>query len=144
MKQIIPLIFILFMSINNVSAHTTAEKEVAGVVEQLRQAMISGNRTELNNIASEKLTYGHSSGKIENKAEFVDVLATKKSDFVSIALSEQTVSVEGNTAIVRHILDAETNDGGKPGKVHLGILLVFAKEQSGWKLIARQAVKLAN
>lgn len=142
MKKIVPLIIILFMSITNSIAQSKSEKEVEQAVERLRKAMISGDRAELNAIASEKLTYGHSSGKIENKAEFVDVLATKKSDFVSITLSNQTIDVEGNTAIVRHVLDADTNDGGKPGKVHLGIVLVFNKDKSDWKLMARQAVRL--
>lgn len=149
MRKIVPLILVFFMiGIANSNAQVKmkrikdSKQQVEETVEKLRLAMISGNRAELTNIASDKLTYGHSSGKIENKAEFVDVLATKKSDFVTITLSNQTVEVEGNTAIVRHVLDADTNDGGKPGKVHLGILLVFNKDNSGWKLIARQAVKL--
>lgn len=144
MRKIAPLILLLIMSLTNLSAQTKAEKDVENAVEKLRLAMISGNRAELEAIASEKLSYGHSGGKIENKTEFVEAIAGGASDFVSITLSNQTIAVEGKTAIVRHVLDADTNDGGKPGKVHLSILLVFAKEKSGWKMIGRQAVKLAK
>lgn len=144
MKKITPLIFILFMTITNLSAQTKSEKEVSNAVEKLRLAMISGNRADLEGIASDKLSYGHSSGKVEDKASFVQSIAGGSSDFVAISLTKQTIDVEGKTAIVRHVLDADTNDGGKPGKVHLGILLAFAKEKGGWKMIARQAVKLAN
>jgi hypothetical protein len=144
MKKITPLIFILFMSITNLSAQSKSEKEVANAVEQLRLAMVSGNRADLEGIASDKLSYGHSGGKIEDKAAFVEAIAGGLSDFVNITLSNQTIAVEGKTAIVRHVLDAATNDGGKPGQVHLAILLVFAKEKGDWKMIARQAVKLAK
>ncbi len=130
------------MSINSLSAQTKAEREVAKTVEKLRLAMISGNRAELEQVASDKLSYGHSGGKIEDKTAFVEAIAGGSSDFVTINLTNQTIVVEGKTAIVRHVLDADTNDGGKPGHVHLAILLVFAKENGGWKMIARQAVKL--
>lgn len=130
------------MSVSNLSAQSKAVKEVENTVETMRLAMISGDRNVLNKLASDQLTYGHSSGKIESKTDFVETLATKKSDFKSITLSKQTVDVQGKTAVVRHVLDADTFDGGKPGKVHLGIVLVFAKDGSNWKLLARQAFKL--
>jgi ketosteroid isomerase-like protein len=47
----------------------------------------------------------------------------------------------GKTAIVRHLFDGTTNDGGKPGTVKLKILLIFEKQGKDWKLLARQAVK---
>jgi len=80
---------------------------------------------------------------VETKEEFVDNIVSRRSVFVSIDLTEQTISVSGNTAVVRHILSAVTNDGGQPGSVKIKILLVFKKEKGSWKLLARQAVRLA-
>lgn len=124
-------------------AQRKSEKAVANAVEQLRNAMVSGGRPALESIAHDKLSYGHSGGAVEDKAAFVEKIASGKSDFVSIDLSEQTISVSGKTAIVRHVLNAKTNDAGKPGEVHLRILLIFQKDGGKWKLLARQAVKLA-
>ncbi|MNH41419.1 hypothetical protein D3C79_1029150 [compost metagenome] len=90
----------------------------------------------------DNLTYGHSNGKIEDKAAFVEALSTKKSDFKTIELSEIGVTIAGNTAIVRHILRANTNDGGIPGKVNLGIVLVWEKRGEEWKLLARRSFKI--
>ena len=45
-------------------------------------------------------------------------------------------------AVVRHILKAKTNDGGKPADVHLRVLLIWQKQGGHWKLLARQAVKM--
>ncbi len=136
-------IFILLVSINlMVKAQSAAEKEVAVAVEQLRLAMISGERAALANIAATDLSYGHSSGKLEDKEAFVESIASGKSDFVTIYFKNQTIKVTGKTALVRHQLDAKTNDGGKPGEVHLGILLVWQKQGKNWKLLGRQAYKL--
>jgi len=111
-------------------------------VETLRKAMVDGDKSALEKIAATELTYGHSSGKLEDKAAFVEAIASGKSDFVSIDLTEQTITVSGDVAIVRHKLAAETNDGGKPGSVKLAILTVWKKQGKEWKLLARQAVKL--
>ncbi len=127
-----------------VKAQSKDELAVGNAVEKLRKAMINGDRTELEAIASDKLSYGHSGGHVEGKAEFVDKIATGKSDFVTIELKEQTISVNGKAAVVRHKLNATTNDNGKPGEVHLAILLIFKKENKQWKLLARQAVKVTQ
>jgi len=142
MKSIIvSVVFIL--SVSAINAQSKKEKAVTNAVEQLRIAMVDGNKSQLENLTSDKLSYGHSGGKIEDKNSFVNNITTGGSDFVSIDLSEQTISVSGKTAIVRHILTAKTNDGGKPGDVHLRILLIFQKDGGSWKLLARQAVKIA-
>jgi len=123
-------------------AQSKSEMAVTAAVEQLKQAMISGDSAALNLIASDKLSYGHSGGHVEGKQEFVQKIASGKSDFVTIELKDQTISVSGKVAIVRHILDATTNDSGKPGEVHLRVMLVFQKEGKQWKLLGRQAVKM--
>lgn len=132
---------ILTAMIMVVHAQSEVETFVADAVEKLRKAMIDGNKEELENIVSDKLSYGHSGGYVEGKAEFVEKIVSGKSDFVTIELKEQTISISGKTAVVRHKLNATTNDNGKPGEVHLAILLIFQKEHKQWKLLARQAVK---
>ena len=141
MKYLSLLALVSLISFSSI-AQTKDYKAVATAVEKLKQAMISGERSALENIASDSLSYGHSGGKVETKAEFVEAIASGKSDFVTIDLSEQTISVKNGVAVVRHVLNASTNDGGKPATVKIKILLVWAKEKGQWKLLARQAVKL--
>jgi ketosteroid isomerase-like protein len=137
------MIFLLFMAAFGASAQSNDEQTVTAGVEKLRLAMISGNKADLLSILSPDLTYGHSGGKIENRDSFVEAISTKKSDFVTIALTDQTVTVTGDVAVVRHILTADTNDGGKPANIHLGIVLVWKKAKGDWKLIARRAFHVA-
>lgn len=143
-RKILVTITAFMITIMVTTAQTKDETAVATAVEKLTKAMIDGNRAELEKYAADQLSYGHSGGHIDDKTEFVEKIASGKSDFVTIDLSEQTISVSGNTAIVRHILKAKTNDGGKPGEVHLRILLVWQKQKGQWKLLARQAVKMTS
>jgi ketosteroid isomerase-like protein len=141
MKKV-SILLLLITTTFMVKAQTKDETNVLTAVENMRLALISGERTALQNFAAEDLSYGHSSGKLQNKAEFVEAIANGSSDFVSIEYKNQTVKVTGKTALVRHELYAKTNDGGKPGEVRLGILLVWQKQGKEWKLLGRQAFKL--
>ena len=125
-------------------SNSTAIKEVTAAIEQLRNAMISADGIQLDQLASHELTYGHSGGQMQNKQEFISSFTSGESVFVDIEISNQTVRVIGNTAIVRHILSAATNDKGKgPGSVKISILLVWIKnEEQIWQLVARQAVRV--
>ena len=123
-------------------AQDKKEAEVIHAIEKLRLAMIDGDRNRLEELVADKLSYGHSSGHIDDKKEFLDKISSGKSDFVTISLLEQTLTVSRKTAIVRHILKATTNDGGQPGEVNLRVLLVWQKKKGNWILLARQAVKM--
>ena len=143
MQRLFYLLFILFAINTGAYAQSDKNAAVAAAVETLRKAMLDGDRAALEQIAAEGLSYGHSSGHVEGKAEFVESIASGKNDFVSIDLTDQTIYVSGKTAIVRHILKANTKDVGKgPAVINLGILLVFQKDKKEWKLLARQAVKI--
>lgn len=124
-------------------AGASAEQSVTTASERLRIAMIDPTPAALNQLVAEDLSYGHSGGRVDTKASFIGDLVNGKSDFVTIVITDQTVKVVGDTAIVRHTLTADTNDSGKPGKVQIKILAVWQKQGSDWKLLARQAVRVA-
>lgn len=139
-KLIFAMSFIMAIT---VSAQKISDKDaVNAAAEKLRLSMISGEKPELESLILPELTYGHSGGHIDDAKEFVEKLVSKKSDFLTIDITNQTVNIVGNTAIVRHHFYATTADAGKaPGDVTLDILLVWAKVKNNWKLLARQAVK---
>ena len=116
---------------------------VAAAAEKLRVAMIDPTRENLGALVAEDLSYGHSGGKVDTKASFIADLLSGASDFVTITISEQTIRIVdgGNVAIVRHTLAADSNDGGKPGKVLIKILGVWQKQGGQWKMVARQAIR---
>jgi len=118
------------------------KKEVEDAVTKLTKLMVSPDSTALDKMILGNLSYGHSSGKVQTKQEFIHSLLSGESDFVDINLTDQTVIIQGKTALVRHTLNAKTNDRNIPGNVKLYILLIWSKEKAEWKLLGRQAVKV--
>ncbi|ANH79715.1 DUF4440 domain-containing protein [Niabella ginsenosidivorans] len=116
-------------------------QEVEAAVKKFTKAMLDSDIPVLSALAADQLTYGHSSGKVQNKAEYLESFKTGASDFTKIDISDQTIYFVNNTAIVRHLLDADTNDNKQPGHTTLKIMTVWEKVAGKWLLIARQAVK---
>lgn len=121
----------------------SADQAVISAAEKLRVAMVDPDQATLSSLVADSLSYGHSGGRIDTKASFIGDLLDKKSDFVSINITDQTVHVSGDVAVIRHTLSGETLDSGKQGTVLLKVLQVWQKQGGNWKLIARQAVKAA-
>jgi ketosteroid isomerase-like protein len=142
MKKIILTAILLFSVCTFLHAQSKQEAAVANAVEQLRKAMVDADSVMLDKLTSSQLSYGHSGGALDDKTVFVQKIVSGKSDFVTLEFAGQTILVSKNTAIVRHKLNATTNDNGKPGEVHLAVLLVWQKLQGQWKLLARQAIKV--
>lgn len=142
MKKTMSVLIVCFMISLAGLAQSKEEKEVSARVEALRKAMQDADKSALENIAAEQLSYGHSNGKIEDKAAFVEAIASGKNDFINIEVSDLMVRIVGNTAIARHNLTGDVANDGVPGKINLGLLLVWQKQKNEWKLIARQAFKL--
>jgi len=139
--------FLILMILVSFSAFAQKSKEEVAVnnqVEILRQAMIDADGGKLKALTSEKLTYVHSNGILQNKAEFIDGIVSGKSDFVTIEFQDQTIAIQGDVAIVRHVLAAHTKDGGIDKDIKIGIMLVWQKQKNNWILIARQAYKLTT
>jgi ketosteroid isomerase-like protein len=124
-------------------AQSGDDRAVAQAVEALTKAMLDVDRARLEALTADQLSYGHSAGRIENKAQFVDNLLSRRNAFRSINLSDQTISIAGNDAIVRHLFTGETaNPAGQVTPVRIGVLQVWQKQGSDWKLLARQAYRV--
>lgn len=124
-------------------AQPAEEQAVARAIDALSEAMIAVDRSRLEALTADGLSYGHSAGRVENKQQFVDYLVSRASSFRSINLSDKSVSVIGNTAIARHILSGETvNPAGQVTPVRIGVMQVWQKSGNDWRLLARQAYRI--
>ncbi|MDB5414529.1 MAG: hypothetical protein JWR10_2864 [Rubritepida sp.] len=121
------------------AAQTADDRAVAQGVEALTRAMLNPDRAALEALAHDGLSYGHSAGKIESKAQFIAALVERGNPFGEINISEQTIAVTGDDAIVRHFFTGNTTGGGRVTPVRIGILQVWKKQGSNWRLFARQA-----
>ncbi len=125
------------------AAQANDQEALARAVEALNRAMVAADKAQLEALTAPQLSYGHSSGRIETQKEFVDNLLARNSAFRFINLSDQTISVVGTSAIVRHMFAAETeNRQGQVTPVRIGVMQIWHKQGSDWKLLARQAYRV--
>ncbi|MDP2415283.1 nuclear transport factor 2 family protein [Daejeonella sp.] len=136
-------LFVLFMLTAFVAnAQSKDEKAVAAAVETLHKGIVDPEKSLLDGIVSEGLSYGHSGGKVQNKAEFIDDQFNGAFNFSSITPADQIITVSGKNAIVRHVFIAKATNAGVPTDIRIGNLMVWRKEGGSWRLLARQAFRL--
>lgn len=133
---------LIFVSSCSDQPSSINKDEVVQAVDALNEALVHPEKEKLKKITSENLTYGHSSGILENQSEFIDALLNGPFDFLSIAISQEQITFYDDTAIARHIMTAKGANNGEPVDVNIGIMLVFQKRGGQLFLLARQAYKL--
>jgi len=122
-------------------AESADEAAVAQAVEALRKAIFGQDKAQLEALCTEHLSYGHSGGRVENKAQFIEGVMTRKAILKSLTLSDHTIAIVGTDAIARHTWASESEADGKLTNTKIGVLQVWQKQGSAWKLLARQAFR---
>jgi hypothetical protein len=141
-KGILVAIAFLFFTIG-LSAQNSAEKVVAKQVDLFHLAMVDANEVALNDLTSEKLSYGHSNGAVEDKKDFMHKITSGASDYTKIDVSNQTINISGDVAIVRQDAELLMKGAAHGTKLNLMLVMVWQKSNGKWKLLARQGVKVA-
>jgi ketosteroid isomerase-like protein len=124
-------------------AEGSDEAGVTQAVEAFRKASLAQDKAKLEQLFADQLSYGHSDGRVESKAEVIHGVMNRKATVKSIDFPELKVAVVGNNAVARHLYVSESEMDGKPNSIKIGALQVWQKQDGGWKLLARQGYKLA-
>ncbi|EJM55155.1 nuclear transport factor 2 family protein [Pseudomonas sp. GM48] len=123
------------------AAPAAADKDVAQAVDHLTQAMLHKDIAELNALTADNLTYGHSSGKIQDKTAFIADIETGKSAFKTLEMQNQTITVSGDVALVRHHFSAQALKGTEVVPTEIENFQIWQKQDGKWLLVGRQAYK---
>ena len=134
-------LFVFFSLCITQTVYGQSQKNLATTLEEFRTVLINPNDAALLRLTSKDLTYGHSNGLIENQDQFIDALKNGPSKFVAIQVSDQSISLVDDLALVRQNLSGDVQTGEAISKLNLGVLYVWKKEKAGWQLVARQAFK---
>lgn len=124
------------------AAPATAEKDVAQAVDHLTQAMLHKDIPELQKLTATTLSYGHSSGKVQDKAAFIADIETGKSAFKTLEMQKQTITLSGDTALVRNHFSAQALNGTEVVPTEIENLQIWQKQHGKWLLVGRQAFRI--
>ena len=130
----IALATILIM-LSALAADRTSASEVKGILEIWRQALLQGDAATLEKLYSKDLTYTHSNGKTETKAESIRNATNPDSMSKGVEFHDPAIRIYGDTAIVKTRADFTTHAGDIH---HLEMLVIWIKSGSEWQLVARQ------
>ncbi|HYM73138.1 MAG TPA: nuclear transport factor 2 family protein [Stellaceae bacterium] len=124
------------------TAASADETAVGEAVENLRKASLAADKAKLTALADDKITYGHSDGRVQDKAQMLEGFATRKAVVKSIDFPELKIAVSGDTAVTRHLYVSESELDGKTTNIKIGVIECWHKEGGGWKLLGRQGFKI--
>ena len=142
MQKILIVILSLFVASFGYS-QSGKEAKVWARVDALQKAVFETKDAEaMKDLVSETLTYGHSSGNVEDKATMVRNASTSKTLYQNASVERLGMHIRKNTAYVRYIFRATSVENGTSSPLDIGLLQVWQKEHGKWMLEARQAVKV--
>ena len=126
----------------------SAQENRSAVMAQARllneAVFVKKDSSFLSGIFLEQLTYGHSSGKVENRKDALHNIIHNTSVYENVQLAGEEAWVKNTTAVTRYLLTAtEKKADGSSSALRLHIVLVWAKEKKNWKLLSRQAVRVS-
>ena len=119
----------------------TDEEKLTTTSKEFHQAMINKNTVSINQQTDKALSYGHSNGWVETKAEMIKNLETGYIVYHSYKVDSITITMNGNMANARFVADINATMKGATANFHLKVLEVWVKKGRRWVLFARQAVK---
>lgn len=135
------LVTILLFFTSLVVAAQTADEKLITTIKEFHQALVKKNTVSIIQQTDKAISYGHSNGWVETKAEMINNLETGYLTYRSFKEDSLQVTINGNVAHARFIADIEATLNQKDSQFHLKVLEVWVKKGKRWLLFARQAVK---
>ena len=142
-KKTIYLFAILLAFTVAAKAQSADEIAIDNAGKLLNRGLINRDIKLLNRLILPNLSYGHSSGKVEDKAAFTKAVADAVIQYISIDIADQTITITGNVAVTRQIQTLKLINDGKPTDLKIGNMLIWKKVKNNWKLLAKQGFKLS-
>ena len=128
------------------SAQNGDEIAIAAKVETLNKAIfVNKDIAALETLLANKITYGHSGGNLQNRAEMIKGVMDDTKTYSDVKTEVGTILFSGKSVVVRHIISATQKEmDGKISLLKLQVLQVWVRKKKTWKLLARQAVKIVT
>ncbi|MFN4144697.1 MAG: nuclear transport factor 2 family protein [Runella sp.] len=145
----VSLIFLVLLApyfFGKIKAQTAIQKEVLEFEQKRIDATLHSDVSALQEMLAEDLVWVHSSGKKQNKAQYIDDHAQKRVKYLSIKLEESEARVYGNIAVTngRAVYESISQKDGSTIVNNLFHTCVYRKSKGRWQVIAWQTTKVPD
>jgi len=138
MKRILLLLFAFSSVFANAQ---TEEEKLTTALKEFHQALVNKNTASINQQTDKALSYGHSNGWVETKADMIKDLETGYIVYHSFKEDSLKITINDSIANARFVADVKATMNGNDTNVHLKVLEVWVKKGKRWILFARQGVR---
>lgn len=135
------LLTILIFSNSLLCFAQTDDEKLTATVKEFHQALVKKNTISINQQTDKALSYGHSNGWVQTKADIIKDFETGIISYQSFEEDSIAVSINEKMAHVRFVADITATTNGTKATHHLKVLEVWVKKGNRWVLFARQGVK---
>src|SRR4051794_12957838 len=141
---VLGLVVLGMLGAGKASALTADEQAVAKNLEEFRVAQKAKDEKGLAAHLAPELSYSHSDGHVEDKAQFLKGATNPATKTLSLEYKDPSIRVVGDVAIVRFhwVAESEAVADGKKSATNLHILMTWQKQGGDWKLLTRGSTKL--
>jgi len=139
------LLTLLFIMAAMAAAADKSADAVKTAEKSWATATVAGDEATLRQILADDMTYTHSTGDTDTKAQFISNLKTGVRKYHKVNHDSMDVRTYGNTAVLMATAQVETSQkGAAPSPAHLRFIHVWINQNGRWQLVAHQSLRLAN
>jgi hypothetical protein len=112
---------------------------------ELYKAMLAFDYPALDRILSDDVSYIHSTGVVETKAEYFAGMRRGLYEYGAIEIAGSQTRMFDGVAITSGVMEMLVGaNGSAKGTIRLQHVLVWRQEAGTWRLLLRQATRLPN
>lgn len=141
-QRLLTSLFLLTFCATNFAQGSKIEQAVLKLEAEWVDALVKADGAALEKLYSDNLTYTHSSGSTDTKAEYITNLKAGKTKYESLMREDVKVRVFGNTALHTSKTHIKLISNGQPSSFAVKMLHVWVKEGSSWRMVAHQTTRL--
>ena len=119
----------------------SSEEEILKIEDQRVQAMIAGDLATLDRLLADDLTYTHSTGRIQTKAELLAELKSGDLKYNAMPREEVKVRFLGCAAVVTGKAKLDVESRGVKVTFPIRFTDIYVKRAERWQLLAWQSTR---
>ena len=123
-------------------AASAADDDLRAAEKSWGAALVARDAAALEKIYTAELIYAHSTGKVENKAQYLERLKGGKQRYESVTHESMQVVQYGDSAVTHSIARMTGRNDSGPFDDHLMIIHLWVKQGGEWHLAAHQTTKI--